>query len=152
MNEFTQQIDISNVPLLRGKPCYKCGLTYDISKLIPIKYTSFFICEKCSDLYDNTVTRFKKLNRSTRSKISNSRKDIMNILGAKCSCCGETIVEFLTIEHIGLTGSFHRKQKKHNVYKHILEQGCPKDKYAILCMNCNWASRFNGICPHKHNT
>lgn len=23
------------------------------------------------------------------------------------------------------------------------------ERYEILCMNCNWATRFGKICPHK---
>ncbi len=74
----------------------------------------------------------------------------------KCACCGETIIEFLTIDHINNDGS---KQKleiighKHSgdslkLYNWIIQNNYPDD-LQILCMNCNWAKRVTGICPHQ---
>jgi hypothetical protein len=75
--------------------------------------------------------------------------------GSKCSCCGETIVQFLTIEHENGNGNNHRKSLfKHNVggvhmYRWLKRNQFPRG-YTILCMNCNWAKRYGDICPHKH--
>lgn len=74
--------------------------------------------------------------------------------GNKCSCCGESIAEFLTIEHIERNGNIHRKSLfKHNVggvhmYRWLKKNNFPKG-YTILCMNCNWAQRYGNVCPHK---
>lgn len=74
--------------------------------------------------------------------------------GSKCTCCGETILEFLTLEHISGNGNNHRKSLfKYNVggvhiYRWLKKEGFPKG-FTILCMNCNWAKRYGKECPHK---
>lgn len=73
--------------------------------------------------------------------------------GKMCSCCQETIIQFLTIDHEGGNGNNHRKELfKHNVggvhmYRWLKKNNFPKG-YTILCMNCNWAQRYSNICPH----
>lgn len=67
----------------------------------------------------------------------------------RCACCGETRLEFLTIDHLqdaphkrnrtdGGTGFFYWLKKHHY----------PKG-FRILCMNCNFAIGKFGYCPHK---
>lgn len=82
------------------------------------------------------------------------KKECFEHYGSSCSCCSETIFEFLTIEHIGGKGNVHRKNLfKHNVggfhmYRWLKKNNYPSG-YTILCMNCNWAQRLGSICPHK---
>lgn len=74
--------------------------------------------------------------------------------GKKCGCCGETIVNFLTLDHTEGRGNIQRRKLfKHNVggvhmYRWLKKNNFPKG-YTVLCMNCNWAKRYGGICPHK---
>ena len=77
------------------------------------------------------------------------RKMVIEGLGAKCSCCGEMEYEFLTLDHIHGGGSKHRKEIGGQFWKSILNEGCPKDKYRVLCFNCNMALAHNGYCPHS---
>jgi|WetSurMetagenome_2_1015567.scaffolds.fasta_scaffold602631_1 hypothetical protein len=82
------------------------------------------------------------------------KKEILDHYGKTCACCGETIIDFLTLEHIEGNGNIHRmKLFKHNVggvhmYRWIKRNNFPSG-YSVLCMNCNWAKRYGGICPHK---
>jgi hypothetical protein len=66
-----------------------------------------------------------------------------------CMCCGETIQQFLSLDHINNDGAAHRKQfPAGQVYLDIIRRGFPP-AYDILCMNCNWGRRMNkGVCPH----
>lgn len=75
---------------------------------------------------------------------------ILNAYGAKCACCGEEHKRFLTLEHLAQDGKAHRQRRSHatGVYKDVIDQGFPRDKYAVMCLNCNWARRF-GPCPHE---
>jgi len=71
----------------------------------------------------------------------------------KCSCCGETILDFLTIDHINQNGTQHRKKHKitGHIYKWLIDKHLPKG-FDVLCFNCNLSRSFpynNGICPHK---
>ncbi len=82
------------------------------------------------------------------------KEECLQHYGNKCSCCGEHTEEFLTLEHNLGNGNLHRKKLfKHNVggshmYRWLKKQDYPAG-YSILCMNCNWAKRYGGICPHK---
>ena len=72
--------------------------------------------------------------------------------GGKCVCCGETTAVFLTIDHIHGGGTKERQETKrggYNFYYWLKAQGFPKDKYQLLCFNCNYAKHALGKCPHQ---
>lgn len=70
----------------------------------------------------------------------------------KCTCCGESEVRFLTIDHINGNGSEHRKSSKCGTgsvfYDWLIKEGMPEG-YQVLCYNCNLARARHGICPHQ---
>lgn len=67
----------------------------------------------------------------------------------ECTCCGETEIKFLGIDHIDGGGTKHRKATKSKYMMHWLKiQGYP-DGFQTLCHNCNMAKGFYGVCPHK---
>lgn len=69
--------------------------------------------------------------------------------GRFCSCCGETHIEFLTIDHINGGGTKHRKSEKiGNIYYWLRRNGYPSG-YRVLCFNCNCARGHFGCCPHE---
>lgn len=82
------------------------------------------------------------------------KKECLEHYGKICSCCGETIIQFLTLEHENGNGNNHRRKLfKHNVgglhmYRWLKKNNFPKG-YSILCMNCNWGTRYGNMCPHK---
>lgn len=74
---------------------------------------------------------------------------ILSAYGRKCTCCGESTPEFLTLEHINGGGRKHRgKRAATSVYREVIKANFPKD-YTILCMNCNFAKGMYGQCPHN---
>lgn len=81
--------------------------------------------------------------------------DAFDALGWQCACCGEDDIRFLSLDHVQGGGNIHREESNLNnqqVYREARREGYPKDKWQILCMNCNTARwRFNSICPHKLN-
>ncbi len=72
--------------------------------------------------------------------------------GGKCACCGESRVEFLTIDHINNDGPKHRaeltKGHESRFYSALIKHGFPAC-VQVLCMNCNWARRYGATCPHE---
>jgi hypothetical protein len=71
----------------------------------------------------------------------------------KCSCCPETEIRFLSIDHIDGGGRKHRKRiggSSSALYRWIMENNYPSS-FQVLCMNCNFAKGQNNICPHKLN-
>lgn len=78
------------------------------------------------------------------------KKKIVEAYGGKCECCGITDHEFLTIDHIYRDGKEDRKKYGAGAafYKVLERMGYPKDRYRLLCMNCNYVQRYGDPCPH----
>ena len=73
----------------------------------------------------------------------------------KCACCGESIMEFLTLDHMQHDGAAHRKEisGQHaggaKVYNWIEKHKYPAG-FQVLCYNCNCGQELaKGVCPHK---
>ncbi len=89
----------------------------------------------------------------------NKRKELFAQIvigyGGKCACCGEAEILFLEVDHINNDGAEERKRFNKSTltfYQWLIEQGYPKDRYQLLCSNCNRGKyRNGGICPHKTN-
>lgn len=80
------------------------------------------------------------------------KSEIVQEYGGKCECCGEEVIEFLTVDHVNGDGASHRREiggKGRRLYLAIKRAGFPKDRYRLLCFNCNIARGFYGYCPHK---
>ena len=86
-----------------------------------------------------------------RIRRKNLRSEYINAYGSKCSCCGETELRFLTLEHIKKDGGLHRKIVGGNypIYVDLKRRGWPQGDYTLLCWNCNCAERYGEKCPHK---
>lgn len=69
----------------------------------------------------------------------------------KCSCCGESHLEFLCIDHINGGGGKHRKLKGNSGLSigFILKRDGYPEGYRVLCHNCNMSNAFYGYCPHS---
>lgn len=104
-------------------------------------------CYLCRD-----HSRPEQRRQSWRRKSQRLRQSVLVAYGPICSCCGETTPEFLTLDHIGNTGAAHKREVgggTNRVYLAVRREGFPKDKYRILCFNCNCSLGFLGYCPHR---
>lgn len=94
---------------------------------------------------------------SKRRKRRTEKLACITAYGGRCVCCGETEPYFLTIDHINNDGARHRKtiDKKRaaggtEFYQWLRVRGYPKDRYRLMCFNCNCGRHWNGgICPHQ---
>ena len=73
--------------------------------------------------------------------------------GSFCSCCGESHLEFLSIDHIEGGGKKHQQSRVNTgqtrwLYQWLRKNGFPPG-YRVLCFNCNCARGFLGYCPHE---
>lgn len=76
------------------------------------------------------------------------KREIFDSYGP-CSCCGESTIEFLTIDHIRNNGAKHRTDlKADKLYRWLRDNGFPTDDYQSLCLNCNSSKGAFGCCPH----
>lgn len=72
----------------------------------------------------------------------------------RCSCCGETAIEFLTIDHTAQNGAEHRKilpvnsRTGYGFYCWLKKNGFPEG-YGVLCLNCNFSLGHFRYCPHE---
>lgn len=88
-------------------------------------------------------------------RYNDSKKNIVFLhYGAKCACCGETIPQFLSVDHINNDGckdlaKSGLRRGGLSLYIDIIKNNFP-DTFQILCMNCNWGKHLNhGRCPHE---
>lgn len=78
----------------------------------------------------------------------NVRQRVIDAMGGACECCGEREPKFLVIDHIkGLEGK--ARPKGQMIYFLVRREGYPRDKYRLLCQNCNSARSNYGACPHR---
>ncbi len=72
-----------------------------------------------------------------------------------CACCGETEIDFLTIDHVNNDGARQRRDLfgrrdfgGTRFYRWLIKNGFPSD-LAVLCMNCNLSKAKHGVCVHQ---
>lgn len=91
------------------------------------------ICEQC---------------RNLRKKLS-SWLGFLRHFNFICQCCGESDIRFLTVDHVQNDG-YKDSPITTTVLRKAKEEGYPRDKYNLLCWNCNCGrAKNNGICPHN---
>ena len=67
-----------------------------------------------------------------------------------CSCCGESLIEFLCLDHINGGGREHRKNIGWGgrYYDWLIREGFPSG-LRVLCHNCNQSYGAYDYCPHQ---
>lgn len=122
---------------LESKLCVRCGKPA-VEGLIH--------CRPCAD----------DRNRLAAAKKERLKVEVFNRYGGcRCACCGETIMVFLTIDHIDGGGNKHRAELDGRIgggsgqrfYAWLKRHNFPPG-YQVLCFNCNFAKWKLGKCPH----
>ena len=150
--------------------CKKCGIKKSISQFVRNKSrdNGFGVwCKECRAIYkkyyytknkDNLSKYIKKYYQCNCEKIKeqkradrkSNREIVLKHYGSKCSCCGEDMQEFLSIDHINNDGNKHRKVvPASTLYRWLIKNNFPKE-FQLLCHNCNWAKHLYGECPHNN--
>lgn len=152
---------------LYGKPRPDLVLFNKSRKLDPIiirKHQSEYNAKYYQNHKDEILVRIRAWASANKDRkrvaASKLRREIKReVLGhyaggdPKCVCCGETILEFLTIDHLNGGGSRQREQlncRRNTIsfFRWLRKNGYPSG-YQTLCMNCNSAKSWWGECPHK---
>jgi hypothetical protein len=130
----SKNINIKFGPL-EEKKCTDCSVLLDdinfqkhaCTKKGHLKY----VCKSCS------------LERQSNYRLQR-RKLVLEEYGNKCVQCSYSKPMALEIDHIYNDGNIERKDKKIKCfYRHVIQQNFPKDKYQILCCNCNYLKHHN---------
>jgi len=143
----------------RTKQCSRCGVWKSKKEFGKTKknkdgFKSF--CRSCHNNYNSEWSKQhkEKVRPIVKKYYAKLKLSIFIAYGGnppKCACCGETHIEFLTLDHINGGGSKernNRKQGSYGIYRRLKREGFPKG-FRVLCMNCNWAYGKWGYCPHK---
>lgn len=81
------------------------------------------------------------------------KQEVIDHYGGKCFCCGETILDFLCIDHIDGGGNQHRKEQKMSGgsgFHEWLKKNAFPEGFQTACHNCNFSKHKNkGVCAHK---
>jgi hypothetical protein len=108
------------------------------------------LCQTCKDKRASWPSR----SSSTREKHGaryreKVKKDVFDRYGNVCACCGESDIQFLTIDHINNDGAQHRHVTKTlSLYQWLRTNDYPAG-FQTLCWNCNLAKHIYGQCPHR---
>jgi len=101
--------------------------------------TSKYSCDACR----------VRSRESQKRSIGRAKAQVFEAYGNKCNCCGEVNLKFLTVDHVLNDCYLDRYTRGSAWYRRVLKLGCPKDRYQLLCFNCNCGRYHNGgVCPH----
>lgn len=144
--------------LSRGLPAGACKACRAVQTR-DYKYLHPEVSKKACRKYAAKQTEEQKEERKRRqrelAKTRNRRlkEEAMTAYGGMvCSCCGEKIPEFLTIDHMNGDGGAHRRREglksSTSYYRWLKVRNYPPG-FRVLCFNCNSGRQLNGgICPH----
>jgi hypothetical protein len=122
--------------------CYLCGAKLDE----PPRKSCMACRAKLREQFVGYKTRFEvKKARHAALKL----KIFEAYGGARCACCGDTHLAFLSIDHINGDGALHRKTVPGPLLYPWLRRNNFPPGFQVLCRNCNWAKGMYGICPHE---
>lgn len=100
----------------------------------------------------NNIIYKQKSNKRNRERGQELKLIVYNHYNNKCQCCGESVEDFLTIDHINNDGNQQRLKINSGLpfYKWIIKNNFPDD-LRILCFNCNYGRKKNKgkLCPHR---
>lgn len=138
------------------KTCKDCGQTKPLSefgKKATCRDGHDTLCRPCKNA---ALKAWRAANREHRNAwhVQNRRKRkavVMERLGGRCVCCGETELVFLTIDHVEGGGTAERRTRKEAyTWERVKKEGYPEGRYQVLCWNCNAAKHFDPLgCPHQ---
>lgn len=103
---------------------------------------------KSREYYRNNAEEMKARERARQRSLKDAAYNAYG--GHRCNCCGESIVQFLCIDHVNNDGSRHRKEiGRGSIYYWLKQNGYPPG-FQVLCANCNQGKQLNGgVCPHQ---
>jgi transcriptional regulator with XRE-family HTH domain len=143
------------------KWCSECKIYKPANEknFVPHKrgYAGFYsTCRDCKHAKD--AARFARVKEADalRGKLwrAELRREVISYYSAgtySCSCCGESHIEFLVIDHIDGAGNNHRRSINRSglgFYRWLRANGYPS-VFRVLCHNCNAAFGLYGTCPHQ---
>lgn len=132
--------------------CKRCG--------VKLNNTKWKNCDACRKKNTERSRKYRKLHPKKYDRETykeRKRRDKLIVFKhyggdpPKCACCGESHIEFLTIDHINNDGAKHRRKLNMTggikFYRWLKRNNYPEG-YRVLCWNCNCSIGVYGYCPH----
>lgn len=95
---------------------------------------------------------WESIRAQTKRQWRKMKEDVINYYGGVCVCCGETELDFLTIDHINGGGNKHRRELRigggYKFYRWLIKNNFPPG-FQSLCMNCQLSKSISGVCAHQ---
>lgn len=144
------------------RTCTKCSRILTLDRFYTRKSHGDGMYRHCKDCHRAITTAWLNKSPQRRRDIAKAwrrklrARVLIKVSGSTlpaCACCGETQIEFLTIDHIN--GGGRRESLSYGSHvaflADIVSGKRRKDDLQILCWNCNMAKggRSGWVCPHK---
>lgn len=143
-------------PVAVGK--HRCQVCLDRSKERYRSRASRGLCSNCGSRPPITGQKqCSECRESGRQVDARKRQKLKDAVftaygGYVCRCCGEANPDFLQIDHVNNDGYKHRKEiggcGGTRLYTWLRKNKYPPG-FQVLCVQCNWAKRKYGECPHE---
>lgn len=155
---------------MKTKICTKCRKSKPLSQFYKhrVGKRPGLISARCKSCEIVRMRDYYRRNKAKKAKwyagrYAKLKDDVFNAYGGyRCACCGETEPLFLTIDHVGNNGGYHRRKMLSDytetdyrnlsgakTYWWLQKKGYPPG-FQVLCSNCNHGKHRNGgICPHQ---
>lgn len=134
------------------KYCPGCSVEKDSEQFYRNKRNRDGLCGYCKPCWNAYTKKRETTNprKYTGKEYYRDLKDkVIERYGHTCACCGETLREFLTLDHVNKGGGKHRKERGSNAhYMDAKRRNFPPD-YRVLCFNCNCVMAHGQSCPHE---
>lgn len=113
------------------------------------------MCKACNvewgkEQWKNHPERYLRLARQTARRLKIIIMEKYGGSPAACSCCGETDMDVLCLDHINGDGRKHRREiEGKSLYAWIRREGYPPI-FQVLCANCNMSKSLGPACRMNH--
>jgi hypothetical protein len=131
------------------------GLCYDCPSPALPGHKFCAPCKEARRIRFLTVDHDKQL-AAARARRQETKLEAFNAYGGPtCVCCGESRMEFLSLDHVNDDGAAHRRSisvgqdgRGVQLAKWCKQNGYPPG-FQVLCFNCNFAKGHFDECPHE---
>jgi len=90
--------------------------------------------------YDEVMTKVRSLSREQRVRLL-----LLEMYGGKCKRCDNSDYRVLQLDHVNDDAPEDRKKyglSKRKIYLKIIKGEVDKNRYQLLCANCNWIKKY----------
>lgn len=139
-SKLARKSQLKRIKILKSQGlCVKCGKKKFMENQHSVKYP---VCEDCNQI------RLLRSRETSSDVIRAIKIKLVNGYGGKCVYCGETHIEFLSLDHVNNDGAEERRKYTGHMWIRAINEGFP-DKYQVLCMSCNFKK---GKLNRKHGS